>query len=142
MSCDKVEGELLQDYLEGTIDPLEQLFLETHLSVCGQCRRELSQLKLAFWELNDKKNYETEFPEELEEMGTAIADRVLGEKTKSTARKVRDVQVHTMKMTGDFLGRIPGAKQTPKILRKASKKITKGITNGLSKSVKKLLEAK
>jgi len=134
MSCEKVETSLLQDYLEKTIDPLEKIFIESHLNTCKQCRRELSELKLMFWELDNKGNYETEYPKELDTMGTDLIDTFLGKKLKSSTRKVVDMQVNTLKISQKFLKYMPGAKQTPKILKKASK--------GLAKGVRKILIAK
>jgi len=134
MSCEKVETSLLQDYLEKTIDPLEKIFIESHLNTCKQCRRELSELKLMFWELDNKGNYETEYPKELDTMGTDLINTFLGRKSKSSTRKVVDMQVNTLKISQKFLKYMPGAKQTPKILKKASK--------GLAKGVRKILIAK
>lgn len=142
MGCDKIETALLQDYLEGTIDPVGKIFLEDHINSCRDCRRELSELKLMFWELNDKNNYETEFPGELDDMGKDIVAAVLGDESKSIAKKVIDMQVNNIKLTGNLLGHIPGARQTPKILKKASKGITKSIAKGFTKGVKKMLEAR
>lgn len=134
MSCNKIDASLLQDLIDETIDPLEKIFIESHLNTCKECRRELSELKLMFWELNSKSNYEVEYPKELDTMGAYIIDSSLGEKSKGTSRKVIDMQVNTIKMSGRFLEYMPGAKQTPKMLKKASK--------GLAKGVKKLLVAK
>ncbi len=134
MSCEKMEQELLQDYLEGTIDPLEKIFVEKHLNICGKCRRELSELKLVFWELDNKNSYEAEYPKELDMMGSGLINRALDGKSKSSTARMLDMQVNNMRMTGNFLKYMPGAKQTPEILKKASK--------GLAKGVKKMLIAK
>jgi len=134
MSCDKMDDLLLQDFLEETIDPLEKIFVENHLNICKECRREVSELKLMFWELGNKGNFEIEYPKELDTMGTQLIDTFLGKKAKSSTRKVVDMQVNTLKMSNKFLNYMPGAKQTPQILKKASK--------GLAKGVMKLLVAK
>jgi len=127
MSCDKMDASLLQDFLEETMDPLEKIFIESHLSTCKECRREVSELKLMFWELGNKSNYDIEYPKELDTMGTQLIDTFLGEKTKSTTREIVDMQVNTIKISGKFLKYIPGAKQTPKMLRKASMSLVKGV---------------
>ncbi len=134
MSCDKLEAALLQDLLDKTIDPLEKIFVESHLSVCKQCRRELSELKLMFWELDNKSNYEIEYPKELDTMGSEIIDGFLEKKPINNTRKVLDMQVNTLKVSSNFLKYVPGANQTPKILKKAS--------TGLVKGVRKVLLAK
>ncbi len=126
MSCNKMDTTLLQDYIDETIEPLEKIFVESHLKTCKECRRELSELKLMFWELGDKGNYEIEYPKELDAMGSNLISTFLG-KEKSNTRKVVDMQVNTLKMSGKFFEYIPGTKQTPKILKKASKRLAKGV---------------
>ncbi len=138
MSCDKLDALLLQDYLEETIDPLERIFVDSHLSICKECRRELTELKLMFWDLNNKSNYELEYPEELDMLKADLIDNFLGEEAKISVKKVVNMQVDTIKMSGKFLEYMPGAKQTPKVLKKASK----GLAKGFAKGVKRMLEAK
>ena len=133
MSCDKIDDILLQDFLEDTMDPLEKIFIESHLKTCKECRRELSELKLMFWELGTKSNYDIEYPKELDTMETDLIDKFLG-KGKSSSRKIIDVQVNNIKISGKFFKYVPGAKQTPKALKKVSK--------GLAKGIKKMLLAK
>lgn len=138
MSCDKIDDLLLQDYLEETIDPVEKIFVEKHLSICKECRRELTELKLLFWDLDNKSNYQIEYPEELNTFGADLINDFLDEKTKIGVKKVVDMQVNNIKMSGKFLEYIPGAKQTPKVIKKASK----GLAKGVAKGVRKMLEAK
>lgn len=138
MSCDKIDDLLLQDYLDETIDPVEKIFVEKHLSICKECRRELTELKLLFWDLDNKSNYQIEYPEKLDTFGADLINDFLDEKTKIGVKKVVDMQVNNMKMSGKFLEYIPGAKQTPKVIKKASK----GLAKGVAKGVKKMLEAK
>jgi hypothetical protein len=87
-----------------------------------------------FWELNNKSNYDIEYPKELDTMRAQLIDTFLGKEAKSSTRKMVDIQVSTIKMSSKFLKYMPGAKQTPKILKKASR--------GLAKGVKKMLIAK
>lgn len=126
MSCEKIESSLLQDMLEGTIDPLEKIFMEDHVKTCRECRRELSELKLLLWELDNKESYQNDIPVELNTLGSNMIDDFLG-KPKNVARKIVDVQVHSLKMSKKFLDFVPGSKQTPKILKKASKELAKGV---------------
>ena len=123
MNCD-IDIDILQDYLEGTIDPLEKIFLETHSSTCKRCRRELYGLKLLFWDLSDKSNYEAELPVELDMLRDELIESVTG-KTTSTASRIIDNQISNMKKTV--------AKQTPKILKKATKSLAKGAKLLLAK---------
>ncbi len=55
MNC-KLDRVLLQDLLEDIIDPVEKLVVEEHLKICKECRKELTELKLLFWDLNNKSN--------------------------------------------------------------------------------------
>jgi len=65
MDC-KFDAALLHDYLEGTIDDLDRIFVEEHIKVCKKCKRELTMLKLLFWELNEINDDEIALPIELE----------------------------------------------------------------------------
>jgi hypothetical protein len=134
MSCSKVDSSLLQDLLDETIDPLEKIFLENHLNTCKDCRRELSELKLMYWDLGNKANYEIEYPDELDAMGELLIDAVIGEEARSNTMKIVDMQFNALKMSGKYLEYIPGANYTSQVLKKAS--------NGLAKGVKKMLNAK
>ncbi len=132
MSCDKVDASLLQEYLESTIDPLEKIFVENHLKICKECRRELSELKLLFYDLDDKSNYVIEIPAELETMRDDIIDSFLG-KRKSPSKKIIEMQVENIKTTGKFIEFLPGAKQAPKVLKQASKGFKKGVKKLIAK---------
>lgn len=131
MSCSKVDSSLLQDLLDHTIDPLEKIFVENHLLTCKDCRRELSELKLMFWELDDKSNYEIEYPAELNTLGSRIIDDFMGEESGISTAEIIDMQLNTMKLAGNYVEYIPGAKYTSQMLKKASK--------GLASEVKKLI---
>ena len=132
MSCDKVDASLLQEYLESTIDPLEKIFVENHLKICKECRRELSELKLLFYDLDDKSNYVIEMPAELETMRDDIIDSFLG-KRKSPSKKIIEMQVENIKTTGKFIEFLPGAKQAPKVLKQASKGLKQGVKKLIAK---------
>lgn len=47
-------SDLLQEYLEGTMDQLEKIVLEEHLSACPDCRRLLEQFRLLECELRSR----------------------------------------------------------------------------------------
>ncbi len=140
--CGKMDTALLQDYLEGTIDPFEKIIVEGHLSECRACRRELSELKLMLWELGNKSNYEVEYPEELNGMSEGLINRVLGIEEKGIARKVVDIQLNNLRQSTKIIEYIPGAKQTPEIMKKASKGLSKGIARGVKKGIKKIVASK
>ncbi len=145
-TCKKIDSEFLQDFLEGIIDPVDKIFVEGHLSVCKACRRELSELKLMLWELGNRSNFEVAFPAELDQLAHSLIDEVLGVEEISTIRKVVDIQTSNIKLSTKFVEYLPGAKQAPNMLKKASKGLARGVSKGLKKGVgkgvRKMLEAK
>lgn len=46
----RMDPDVLQDYIDGTIEPLEKIVLEEHLRVCSDCRIELNRLKIVDWD--------------------------------------------------------------------------------------------
>ncbi len=56
-------SDLLQQYVDREINPLEKVLLEEHLLSCRTCRQELNQFKLLDWELTNQQAIE--LPEEL-----------------------------------------------------------------------------
>ncbi len=144
--CNKADSMLLQDYLEGSIDPIDKIFVEGHLNACKACRRELSELKLMLWELGNRNNFEVEYPSDLDHLGQSLIDEVLGTEERSTARRVIDIQTNNIRLSSKFVEYLPGANQAPDMLKKASKGFAKGVSAGLkkgvSKGVRKMLEAR
>lgn len=60
---DNKYSDLLHQYIDGELGPLEKIILEEHLLSCPASRRELNQLKLLDWEL--KHQPDIELPAEL-----------------------------------------------------------------------------
>lgn len=60
---DNKYSDLLNQYIDGELGPLEKIILEEHLLSCPASRRELNQLKLLDWEL--KHQPAIELPAEL-----------------------------------------------------------------------------
>lgn len=48
----RIKPELLQEYLDGILDPLENIVLAEHLRTCEDCQKELNSLKVIDWDLN------------------------------------------------------------------------------------------
>lgn len=136
MAC-KLDKVLLQDLLEGIIDPVEKLFVEEHLKSCKECRKELTELKLLFWDLNDKSNYAIDLPVELDQIKDTLVEHIVGKASQSTASALIDIHRNTIKSAGKFLDYVPGVtasnnlvkeglKATPSALKKVSKGLIKG----------------
>ncbi|MHB1654477.1 MAG: anti-sigma factor family protein [Desulfitobacteriaceae bacterium] len=141
MDC-KLDKVLLQDLLEGMIDPVEKLFVEEHLKTCKGCRKELSELKLLFWDLNDKSNYDIDLPAELDQMKDSILESVAGKASKSATEIIFDIQRQNVRASGMFLNFVPGVKASNKLVKegvKAAPSAIRKVSNGLVKGTKFLL---
>ncbi len=136
MDC-KLDKVLLQDLLEGTIDPVERLFVEEHLKLCRECRRELTELKLLFWDLNDKSNYDISVPEELDQIKDLILEKAAGKTAKSTTEIIYDIQRQNLRASGMFLDYVPGLKTSNMLVKEGVKaapsamlRMSKGLIKG------------
>jgi len=136
MNC-KLDKFLLQDLLEGIIDPLEQFFVEEHLKSCKECRKDLSELKLLFWDLNDKCNYDITLPAELDILKDTILEGVVGTVTKTPTEVVIDIQRKNISALGTFLNHVPGVKASNKVVKEGLKaapsaigKVSKRLVKG------------
>lgn len=141
MDC-KLDKVLLQDLLEGIIDPVEKLFVEEHLKTCKECRKELTELKLLFWDLNDKANYDISIPEELDQMKDSILESVAGKGSKSTTKIIFDIQRQNVRASGMFLDYVPGVKASNKLVKegmKAAPSALRKVSIGLAKGTRFLL---
>lgn len=130
----KFEPDLIQKYAEGTIDPLEKIFVEEHIKVCRNCRKELTEMKLLFWELQDIDKTEPEIPPEMDELREKAVDRIFeGEPSKYGFKEFLKHQKKVLSDMGSFVNFIPGtsegktiAKKAPSVLYRLSGKAFKG----------------
>nr|WP_114297735.1 zf-HC2 domain-containing protein [Anaerobacterium chartisolvens] len=143
MNCN-LDKSLLQDLLEGIIDPIEKIVVEEHLKCCSECRRELSELKLLLWDLNNKDNYEVEFPDELDDIKEAILGKVVSNGGKSAAGAVVEAQKRTLASSVAFVKYIPGAKGGGRLIKKGGRaasavvwKASKSFVKGVGKIIAK-----
>ncbi|MDO9533846.1 MAG: zf-HC2 domain-containing protein [Bacillota bacterium] len=102
-------SDLLQQYIDQEINPLEKMILEEHLLSCRTCRRELNQFKLLDWEL--KHQPAIELPAELAAyrmaaLKTHFAANVPQRKS-SVARDLGRVQLQILVHASSFLGYNP-----------------------------------
>lgn len=136
MEC-KLDVTLLQDLLEGVIDPIEKLFVEEHLKTCKQCRKELAELKLVFWDLNDKTNYDISMPAELSNIKKALLEEFAAIPAKNATEIVLDVHRKNARSAGMFLGYMPGVKASNELVKKGVRtapsalgKVSKALIKG------------
>lgn len=141
MEC-KLDKSLLQDMVEGIIEPGEKILLEEHLKLCKQCRRELTELKLLFWDLNNKDNYEIDIPKELDLLKDVVIKKTVQKQSLTPAGVLMEQQINTMKSSSKFLEFVPGIKQGGKLIKEGAKATPTALTKaskGLVKGAKKLI---
>lgn len=129
MNCNMEEG-LLQEYLEGLLEPLEKAIVEEHLKNCESCRKKETSMKLLLWDLDSMK--EIDFPKEAGEVGRkALAEFERSEKIKApgTAAIARK-QFEAIMISGSFLNYVPGFKKGKKLVKKGIKKMPSLILKG------------
>lgn len=85
----RMDLDLLQYYIDRTIDPLEKIILEEHLRMCPDCRKELNRLKLIDWDLKSyfSQKEDVPVPEELAVLREASIRRFLKEEREGTFGK-------------------------------------------------------
>lgn len=141
MAC-KLDKLLLQDLLDGIIEPIEKLFVEEHLKSCKECRKELTELKLLFWDINDKSNYEIDLPVELDQIKDFLLEQTVGKASQSTVTALIDIQRNNFRTAGRFLDYVPGVTASNNLVKeglKATPSALKKVSKGLIKSTKSLL---
>lgn len=124
MSC-KMNEDYIQDYLEGTLGPVEKIIIEEHLKTCEACRRELTQMKLLFWELEGLKEEETILPFEVAEIRSKIINEYF-DTVDSNGYGLKEfikVQKQAYEKAGLFLNFIPGLKPGASYIQKGIKKV-------------------
>lgn len=143
MEC-SFDSDMIQMYIEGTIEPLEKIFAEEHLKVCKNCRKELTRLKLLYFEL-ENLDEPSQFPDELEQVRNMVLDNVFDTGNKYDIKKFVKQQKKSIGLASGFIDYIPGKsivkkgiKTTGSIIGRASLKSTKyGLKYGL-----KLIQAR
>lgn len=133
MEC-KFDTALLQDYAEGTIDDLEKIFVDEHLKVCRKCKKELTHLKLLFWELEGINDEEIDIPHELESIRENIVDSILADENEGFGiKKLLSIQKNNLETSNMYINYIPGKD----LFQKGVKKSSSILYNASGKAIKK-----
>lgn len=120
----KFDTDIIQKYVEGTIDPLEKIFLEEHIKVCRSCKKELTELKLLFWELENINENEVEVPVEASVAMETVIDGIMASGTSRYGIKdFINSQKKAFEGMGVFIGFIPGSKEGRALVKKAPSSI-------------------
>jgi hypothetical protein len=137
MDC-KIDIYLLYEYIDKTIDPLEKLFLEEHLKRCGSCRKDLTQMKLLLWEMDEIGEAEIPIPSDIHTARQAALAKIFEEaESKPTIKDIVSAPLEGLKFGGEILNFIPAVKSgslfiktgtrfSAKLASKASSRLLKG----------------
>ena len=122
----RMDPDLLQEYIDGTIGTLEKVVLEEHLRVCPDCQRELNRLKIMDWDLGEFFEEKTALPPELSVLRATVLNRCLrDEREEATQRAGEDtgsfgmrdllsIQLATFNNSLQFVGLMTGANREAK----------------------------
>ncbi len=143
MSCG-FDRELIQKYVDNTIDPLEFIFLKEHLNYCGECRRELDtimaledELEKFFSDDSEVKNFDmlitTLVDEQMEELERK-------EKLKYALKRSIRIGRGIGKNSLNFVNYIPGKKYIGRGVKKTASVTGNLMVSLIKRSVVKLLE--
>lgn len=119
MSC-SFDQDLIQEYLEETIDPLEKIILLEHLKVCKSCRKELTELKLLYWEITDIPG--VDIPSEAHIVRENVLNLIREskssyiEKSTFTLKNYIAMQSNIVDTASFFFKFVPGAKKASNVL--------------------------
>jgi len=107
----KFDKDLLQEYIDGLIQPLERILLEEHIKYCKECRQDLNQLKILDWDLKHRE--EVEIPLELSSLRRATLEEYFTSVDKEQSRISDDIldkslTYSTLKNTVHFVQFLPG----------------------------------
>ncbi len=118
----RFDTDIIQKYAEGTIDPLEKVFLEEHIKVCRKCKKELTELKLLFWELENID--EVEVPFEAYGVMESVIDSIMAtEAPRYGVKDLINIQKKALDGIGAFINFIPGAKEGKTLVKKTPSSI-------------------
>ena len=136
MDC-KFDTALLHDYLEGTIDDLDRIFVDEHIKVCKKCKKELTMLKLLFWELNEIDTDEIELPAEMESIREKAIDNIMvDDNSNFSVRKILEFQKKSLENSSIYMNFLPGKKFLKKSIKKSSSLIYNASGKAIKKSIK------
>lgn len=133
MEC-KIDKYLLYEYLDKTIDPLEKIFLEQHLKDCIQCRKDITQMKLVLWEMDEIRESEIEAPPDIYKVREAALSQIFEEgNSKLTVKDVVSLPLEGLKLGGEILNCIPAVKSSNTLIKTSAKYSSKIISSASSK---------
>lgn len=142
MSC-CFDKEIIQKYVDNTIDPLEFVFLKEHMNYCGECRRELDLVMTLENELSKFFEEDSE-AKEFDLLITQLVDSCMDEVERNQRLKYainRGIEVGSRIVDNSirFVEYIPGSKRMGKGVRKTASYTADLLKALVKKEVGKLL---
>lgn len=139
MTCNMDEN-LLYAYEDGTIDPLEKIFVEEHLKHCGKCRRQLEIIKNIEKNLKMAEN-KLKVPDRLSIISQMVAENCIKNIENKDSRVRRRNYGENMKSIRNVIIRSQFVKNNNPY-NKAVNKCVKVMAATAEKPVKKYIKKK
>lgn len=139
MSC-SFDLELLQDFLDGTIDPVEKIVLKEHLKVCSKCSKELLVMKLLFFELHELSKEAVMIPKEMSARREKTLEALFQtSESPMSFTKVLKLQKNNLEYASMFVKFLPGEEYLQTGINKLQGAAV-SLSSGLLKGSFKLLQ--
>lgn len=139
MNCNMDEN-LLYAYEDGTIDPLEKIFVEEHIKYCEKCRKKIRMIKSIDEDLKMCQD-DFDFPERLSVISEMTAENCISDiQDKDSKVKVRNY-IGDMKRIGNVIIKSQFIKDENPYNKAINGWIKKAAINA-AKPVKKYIEKK
>jgi len=126
-----LDKDLLQKYIDKDIEPLEKILVDNHLATCSQCRKDLNQLKVMEWDLNNIDL--PKVPKDLVIVRHAALDKYFEaidtRETSSGTKNIMNLQYKNLKHIVSFVNYLPGKKTIEASFKKTATKNTKQTKN-------------
>jgi hypothetical protein len=141
MSC-KFDKDLIQNYIDNTIEPLELIVLKEHIAVCQDCKFELDLMSKL-----DSSMYEhfNSIPknEMLDEFSMYVLDKCYEDpkpkKFKARVSKVWQINKMVVSNASRYTSYLPGSKLAANVARKAKNSINRTVKDYIKTSFKRMI---
>lgn len=137
MSC-RFDKEIIQKYIDNTIEPLERIFLKEHLQYCEECRGDFNILMTAENELDKFFNKGIEL-KDIDFMIENIVDNCIGDEQGGILSHSIRIGKRIAENSSKFVNFLPGSKYVKKRVNLAATKSISIISTILRKQLDKLL---
>lgn len=137
MSC-SVEDYVLQEYVDGTLEPLTKIIIEEHLKTCQSCKREVTELKLLMWELDALP--EPVVPGQVAYVRAKVLEQVFGKSAQTKPlREFLDLQKSIFQQATHFVKYVPAVKLIGNGLKSTPSVVGKLVNGALKSSIKTMV---